>query len=464
MAADIRESMTYLSLFSGVGGLDRAIPGECVVHVEWDAYAQRVLRRHWPTVPVLGDVRDVRGEDYRGVDWVIGGPPCQAASHAGLQLGEADPRWMWPEAVRIVRETQAGGFFFENVTGLMTLNGGRSFGAILSALTALGYFCRWDHCTAAEVGRPHLRDRVWIVGTRREPKPRGWMSVPIPQVKRWPRAGWASEGRAGEDAARWPKRGAWPLVSPGVCPPSGIWPTPSGGTFNDAENVHEWAARRERVKEAIGNGNGFGMPLGIAARLWPTPKASDEGDRGLSVERREAGVVDGLRVAAKLWPTPAYGDSKGAANLTANRNPANLGSRGGSGNPASAGVTLTDAIRMWPTSSASDSEMVKQYSGGSPSLATAAGQWVDGRLVAGRLNPAWVESLLMGWPLGWTDPDGDSLADAPPPPRDVEVAPRLTVAKANRRDRLRCTGNGVVTETAALVFSTLVAETAGEGG
>ena len=95
--------MTFLSLFSGCGGLDRAIPGQCLAHVEWDAYAQRVLRRHWPDVPVLGDVREVNGADFRGVDLVVGGPPCQAASHAGLQLGEADPRWMWPEAVQIGR-------------------------------------------------------------------------------------------------------------------------------------------------------------------------------------------------------------------------------------------------------------------------------------------------------------------------------------------------------------------------
>ncbi len=214
--------MTYLSLFSGVGGLDRAIPGHALAHVEWNPYAQRVLRRHWPDVPVLDDVRTVSGADYRGVDLVVGGPPCQAASHAGIQLGEADERWMWPEAIRVLRESEARGFMFENVPGLVTLNAGRSFGAILSALSALGYFIRWDHCTAAEVGRPHLRDRVWIVGTR-EPGPRGWCSVPIGQVRKWPRAGWAYEGRTGEDVPRWPKREVWPLVCPDVCPP----PTPA---------------------------------------------------------------------------------------------------------------------------------------------------------------------------------------------------------------------------------------------
>ena len=396
--------VTVLSLFSGVGGMDRAFNADTVAHVEIDPFAQRVLRRHWPDVPVLGDVRTVRGEDYRGVDLVVGGPPCQGASQAGLQRGEADERWMWPEAIRVVREAQPGGFWFENVPGLVSLNGGRSFATILTALSALGYFIRWDHCTAAEVGRPHLRDRVWLMGTR-EPKPRGWCSVPIDQVRKWPRAGWAFEGRTGEDVARWPKRDVWPLVCPDVCPPPAhmLWPTPSGGCFNEAEDVEAWADRRARVKESAGNGNGFGMPLGVASRLWPT-----------------------------------------------------------------AGVTLTDATTLYPTPNASDSEMVKFHTGKNPSLAMAAGQWDGVRLTDGRLSPAWVESLLMGWPLGWTEPDGDSLAHVPAPPRDEEITSRLVYAPPrsemtaddrlrlrDRRNRLRCTGNGVVTETAALVYAGL---------
>lgn len=358
---------TFLSLFSGCGGLDRAIPGRCVAHVEYEPFAQRVLRRHWPDVPVLGDVREVDGRAFRGVDLVVGGPPCQAASHAGLQLGESDPRWMWPEAVRIIRETEVPRFLLENVPGLMTLNGGRSFGAVLSALTALGYFIRWDHCTAAEVGRPHLRDRVWIVGTR-EPHGRGWCSVPIGQVRKWPRAGWAYEGRTGEDVPRWPKREVWPLVDSRVCPPPGMWPTPGA---LDANNRASFTCARDGSKGGEGKGT-LGVTLVDAMRLWPTPDAN-------------------------AWK--------------------------GSTTPEQRHGQLTAATEPYGE---------------------------------GRLNPAWVESLLMGWPLGWTLPEGPSLADAPAPPRDVEIATRLTMDKAHRRDRLRLTGNGVVTETAALVYRTLL--------
>jgi site-specific DNA-cytosine methylase len=398
---------TFLSLFSGCGGLDRAIPGRCVAHVEYEPFAQRVLRRHWPDVPVLGDVREVDGRAFRGVDLVIGGPPCQAASHAGLQLGESDPRWMWPEAVRIIRETEVPRFLLENVPGLMTLNGGRSFGAVLSALTALGYFVRWDHCTAAEVGRPHLRDRVWIVGTR-EPHGRGWCSVPIGQVKKWPRAGWAYEGYTGEDVPRWPKREVWPLVAAGVCPPPGMWPTPNAGGYNESESVEDWSARRARVKEEAGNGNGFGMPLGVASRLWPTPAVSDNNGAGAHGE----GAMD-LRTTARLWPSPTACMAKGSSDAARTR--------------ADGQDRTFDRL-----------------------------DHAVGDTAQGRLNPAWVESLLMGWPLGWTLPDGPSLADAPAPPRDVEIATRLTMDKAHRRDRLRLTGNGVVTETAALVYRTLL--------
>lgn len=360
--------MTFLSLFSGVGGLDRAFPNQALAHVEWNPYAQSVLRRHWPDVPVLGDVRTVNGADFRGVDLVVGGPPCQAASHAGLQLGEADERWMWPEFIRIVREAEPRAFLAENVPGLVTLNAGRSFGAILSALSALGFFIRWDHCTAAEVGRPHLRDRVWIVGTR-EPGPRGWCSVPIGQVQKWPRAGWAYEGRTGEDVPRWPKREVWPLVDSRVCPPAGMWPTP--------------------------------------------------------------GALD--------------------ANNRASATCARDGSKGGEGR-GTLGVTLVDAMRLWPTPSSHDGKgsNTPEQRRGQLTAATEPGN-------EGRLNPAWVESLLLGWPLGWTEPEGPSLADAPAPPRDEEIAPRLTTHKPNRRDRLRCTGNGVCTETAALIYGALLA-------
>jgi site-specific DNA-cytosine methylase len=305
------------------------------------------------------------------------------------------------------RETEVPRFLLENVPGLMTLNGGRSFGAVLSALTALGYFVRWDHCTAAEVGRPHLRDRVWIVGTR-EPHGRGWCSVPIGQVKKWPRAGWAYEGYTGEDVPRWPKREVWPLVAAGVCPPPGMWPTPNAGGYNESESVEDWSARRARVKEEAGNGNGFGMPLGVASRLWPTPAVSDNNGAGAHGE----GAMD-LRTTARLWPSPTACMAKGSSDAARTR--------------ADGQDRTFDRL-----------------------------DHAVGDTAQGRLNPAWVESLLMGWPLGWTLPDGPSLADAPAPPRDVEIATRLTMDKAHRRDRLRLTGNGVVTETAALVYRTLL--------
>lgn len=499
--------MTYLSLFAGCGGLDRAMPGQAVAHVEWDAYAQRVLRRHWPDVPVLDDVRTVNGADFRGVDWVIGGPPCQAASHAGLQLGEADPRWMWPEAIRVLRECEAPGAFWENVPGLCTLNAGRSFGAILSALTALGYFVRWDHCTAAEMGRPHLRDRVWIVATR-TPGPMGWMSVPIAQVRKWPRAGWAWEGRTGEDVARWPKREVWSHVDSRVCPPGRLWPTAASGDPKDTAN---WTANRDGSKGGEGRGT-LGVTLVDAMRLWPTPRASDSEDPGLSRERREAGVVDGLRVAARLWPTPTRADGERASETYARGNETLLGAASRSYRcprpadgprtiasargrvldfaPCNDACTICDhcgehiaahgAVPLWPTPQVSNGNGDGEHGEGGANLQTASRLWptpdancwkgsktpeqrhgqLDAAVEPGkwplRLNPAWVESLLMGWPLGWTLPEGPSLADAPAPPRDEEIAPRLTDVREHRRDRLRLTGNGVVTETAALVWDALV--------
>lgn len=121
------------------------------------------------------------------------------------------------------------------------------------------------------------------------------------------------------------------------------------------------------------------------------------------------------------------------------------------------GVTLVDAIRLWPTPNASDAEMVKHHAGKGPSLAMAAGQWKADRLTGGRLSPAWVETLLMGWPPGWTEPEGEALAEAPGAPHDAEMFARLTGERTReRRERLRCIGNGVVSAVARLTFAALL--------
>ncbi len=91
--------MNYLSLFSGIGGLDLGFDRagmSCVGQVERDPFCQRVLAKHWPEVPRHDDVRTAPdwwlGTARPAVDVVVGGFPCQPFSTAGRRQGVADER------------------------------------------------------------------------------------------------------------------------------------------------------------------------------------------------------------------------------------------------------------------------------------------------------------------------------------------------------------------------------------
>lgn len=157
---------TYLSLFSGIGGLDLGLDRagwRCVGQVESDPFCRAVLNNHWPEVPKHDDVRTAvawwRSIGGGAVDAVAGGFPCQPVSLAGRGLAQADDRWLWPAAAAVVRDLQPSWVLLENVPGLL----GRGMGDVLGDLAACGYDAEWDCVPAATVGAPHLRDRVFIV-------------------------------------------------------------------------------------------------------------------------------------------------------------------------------------------------------------------------------------------------------------------------------------------------------------
>lgn len=162
--------MNVLSLCSGIGGLElairAAIPGTRVVgYVERDAYAEAVLVARMADssldqAPIWRDLESVPCASLRGrVDLISSGFPCQPVSLAGKGLAQSDERWIWPDIARIIRDVGPGLVFLENVSGLRR----RGLGHVLGDLAALGLDAEWTCLRAADIGAPHLRERVFVL-------------------------------------------------------------------------------------------------------------------------------------------------------------------------------------------------------------------------------------------------------------------------------------------------------------
>ena len=160
--------MKVLDLFSGIGGFSLGLERagmETVAFCEFDEHAQKVLRKHWPDVPIHSDIRELNAKQYRGtVDVVCGGFPCQDLSTAGKQVGFSGKRSsLYGEMLRVISECMPRYAIFENVTGLLTGDSGRWFGQFLYDLAQIGFDAEWHCVSASDIGAQHHRDRVWVI-------------------------------------------------------------------------------------------------------------------------------------------------------------------------------------------------------------------------------------------------------------------------------------------------------------
>ena len=162
-----------LSLCSGAGGLDLglaiAIPGyRAVGYVERDAFAASILVARMEDAaldqaPVWDDIATFDGHPWRGaVDIVTAGYPCQPFSVAGKRRGADDPRHLWPHVARIIGEVEPPFVFLENVAHHLRLG----FPEVAAGLVGMGYRLAAGLFTAAEVGAPHKRERLFILAIR----------------------------------------------------------------------------------------------------------------------------------------------------------------------------------------------------------------------------------------------------------------------------------------------------------
>jgi DNA (cytosine-5)-methyltransferase 1 len=165
--------MRELSLFTGGGGGvygTKLLGWTTVGYVEWDEYCQQVIAARirdgiFDYAPIFTDIRLFATEwasKYRGlVDVITAGFPCQPFSTAGKQKGKEDERNMWPSTLDVIRVVQPQWCLLENVPGLLGKH--RYFETILKDLSEAGYDAKWTCLSAAEVGAPHKRERLWIM-------------------------------------------------------------------------------------------------------------------------------------------------------------------------------------------------------------------------------------------------------------------------------------------------------------
>jgi len=155
-------TLTVGSLFSGIGGFDLGLERagmKVIWQSEIDSFACKVLKKHWPDVPNLGDINKIDWTNIERPDVICGGYPCQPFSTAGKRGGASDPRHLWPamfNAICLLRPRYA---LMENVRGHLSMG----FDQVLGDLAGIGFDAEWQVIPAAAVGAPHKRDRVFIV-------------------------------------------------------------------------------------------------------------------------------------------------------------------------------------------------------------------------------------------------------------------------------------------------------------
>ena len=171
-----QKQFTFIDLFAGIGGFRIALDklgGQCLGYSEIDKQAIKVYQQNFISYfnkheIELGDITKISQLPH-SVDIIVGGVPCQPWSVAGCLRGFEDKRGkLWFDVIRLVNKNQPKGFIFENVSGLASPKNRDNLELILNELANTGYCMKWKVLHAYDFGLPQNRDRVFIVGIRRD--------------------------------------------------------------------------------------------------------------------------------------------------------------------------------------------------------------------------------------------------------------------------------------------------------
>lgn len=165
-----------IDLFAGVGGLSYGFAHndnfEIVMANEYEKDIATAYRMNHPKVNVIqGDIRDISEEQLKsvmgddGIDIIIGGPPCQSYSTLGKRQMD-DRAHLFEEYCRVLSIVQPKMFIFENVSGLLSMQGGKLIEIIKEEFRKLGYEVKSKLLNAVDYGVPQYRERVILVGMK----------------------------------------------------------------------------------------------------------------------------------------------------------------------------------------------------------------------------------------------------------------------------------------------------------
>jgi DNA (cytosine-5)-methyltransferase 1 len=309
------------SLCSGFGGLDRALSALLGLPFGWHAEIEKLtdaktgkvvdnpvcelLAARYPGVPNHGDITAIDWASLGRPRALAAGFPCQGVSAAGLQLGDADPRWLWPAVRQGVEALRPEWVAIENVANLVSIQGGRLWRDILADLAELGYAVAWGIFGAclAEVRGCHHRHRVFALARRSaQPVATRWTGKACGAPPRRaplgsPATARDGEGRGEGGAEYWDERGrrrvnGLPLGAQVALLPSPRAADASGG----------------RIDLRVGRPNGRSLPTAVSLLPTPAARSGDDNGRGLpSAELAQRRMDDGRRHlddALSLLPTP----------------------------------------------------------------------------------------------------------------------------------------------------------------
>lgn len=162
----------HIDLCSGIGGFSLGFQlaelSEPILFCELDEFCQKILKKHWPNVPICNDVKELANDTTKFIPRRNGrkriltsGFPCQPWSIAGAKRGKEDPRHIWPWIIEIVAQERPELCVFENVPNLATLGG---LDEVIVDLANENYATTTLNLSAfCAAGAPHKRERLWII-------------------------------------------------------------------------------------------------------------------------------------------------------------------------------------------------------------------------------------------------------------------------------------------------------------